>query len=243
MSSPDAYYREKLYPLQDGILRLVRELRAPLYLTGGTALSRAYFDHRYSEDVDLFTNSDPDFGRWVDVLFNRLLKEEHAGTMVLRHEATLRAPEFVRLTVSPRVSPDVELKVELVNDTAPHFGEIVAHPALGRVDSLRNMLSNKITASLRFAGKDMADLWVICRSRAFDWPSVWREAQEKESGLDPATVAEVLAGVPLAELDSVLWTNRPASMGGVRSDLRQISRDIVRGSANSFGVGKTPLEP
>ncbi len=38
MSSSDAYYEERLYPLQDGVLRLVIELGAPLYLTGGTAL-------------------------------------------------------------------------------------------------------------------------------------------------------------------------------------------------------------
>ena len=37
-----AYYREKLYPFQDGILKIVNDLRLPFYLTGGTALSRFY---------------------------------------------------------------------------------------------------------------------------------------------------------------------------------------------------------
>ncbi|MFH1146292.1 MAG: nucleotidyl transferase AbiEii/AbiGii toxin family protein [Pseudomonadota bacterium] len=33
----------------------------PFYLTGGTALSRHYFAHRYSDNLDLFVNKDPDF--------------------------------------------------------------------------------------------------------------------------------------------------------------------------------------
>jgi predicted nucleotidyltransferase component of viral defense system len=31
------------------------------YLTGGTALSRAYLNHRYSDDLDFFVNAVNDF--------------------------------------------------------------------------------------------------------------------------------------------------------------------------------------
>ena len=48
------YYREKLYPFQDGVLNIVKKSGTPFYLTGGAALSRGYFDHRYSYDLDLF---------------------------------------------------------------------------------------------------------------------------------------------------------------------------------------------
>jgi len=53
MSAFEKYYRENLYPFQDGILNIVRRLRLPFYLTGGTALSRHYFQHRYSEHLIL----------------------------------------------------------------------------------------------------------------------------------------------------------------------------------------------
>ncbi len=31
-----------------------KKLETPFYLTGGTALSRHYFNHRYSDDIVLF---------------------------------------------------------------------------------------------------------------------------------------------------------------------------------------------
>ena len=48
------FYEENLYRLQDGVLNIVKNCGTPLYLTGGTALSRAYYRHRYSDDLDFF---------------------------------------------------------------------------------------------------------------------------------------------------------------------------------------------
>lgn len=50
------YYLGQLYPLQDKFLRLLeRQHAGQFYLTGGTALSRFYFQHRYSDDLDFFS--------------------------------------------------------------------------------------------------------------------------------------------------------------------------------------------
>ena len=46
MSTSEKYYRERLYPFQDGILRLVKKSATPFYLTGGTALSRRLYPLR-----------------------------------------------------------------------------------------------------------------------------------------------------------------------------------------------------
>ncbi|MGI5097497.1 nucleotidyl transferase AbiEii/AbiGii toxin family protein [Treponema socranskii] len=48
------YYEENLYGLQNGVLNIVKNLDVPFYLTGGTALSRGYYHHRYSDDLDFF---------------------------------------------------------------------------------------------------------------------------------------------------------------------------------------------
>ncbi|MEK6794959.1 MAG: nucleotidyl transferase AbiEii/AbiGii toxin family protein [Spirochaetota bacterium] len=45
-------YENTLYPLQNKVCRLVEESGTPFYLTGGTALSRCYYHHRYSDDLD-----------------------------------------------------------------------------------------------------------------------------------------------------------------------------------------------
>ena len=54
MRSYSDYYEKKLYPLQDGVLRRVEGCKTDFFLTDGTALSRAYYGHRYSDDLDFF---------------------------------------------------------------------------------------------------------------------------------------------------------------------------------------------
>ena len=66
------YYRESLYPFQDGILEIVKRIGVPFYLTGGTALSRHYTPVRYSDDLDLFVNRDPEFSNWAERLYPEL---------------------------------------------------------------------------------------------------------------------------------------------------------------------------
>ncbi|HHB77185.1 MAG TPA: hypothetical protein ENK84_11710 [Desulfobulbus sp.] len=46
----------RLYLLQDEILRIIFQKDTEFYLTGGTCLNRFYFEKRYSNDLDLFTN-------------------------------------------------------------------------------------------------------------------------------------------------------------------------------------------
>lgn len=61
-------YFGKLYPLPDAVLAAFARAETEFYLTGGTAASRAYLHHRFSEDLDLFVNDDPRFGLWADRL-------------------------------------------------------------------------------------------------------------------------------------------------------------------------------
>ncbi|MBI5050865.1 MAG: nucleotidyl transferase AbiEii/AbiGii toxin family protein, partial [Nitrospirae bacterium] len=58
---PAEYYSKILYPLQDKVFPAV--IDSPFYLTGGTALSRGYYNHRYSDDLDYFVNDHSDFHR------------------------------------------------------------------------------------------------------------------------------------------------------------------------------------
>ena len=44
---------------------------------------------------------------------------------------------------------EATLKVDFVNDSAPRFGAVVCGTLFPRIDSLRNMLSNKVTVRWR----------------------------------------------------------------------------------------------
>ena len=51
---------------------MMNELGMDFYLTGGTALSRAYYHHRFSDDLDFFTHNDPDFLNHVKIFLKAL---------------------------------------------------------------------------------------------------------------------------------------------------------------------------
>ena len=75
MTSLSQYYEESPYPLQNGVLNAVKSCGTRFYLTGGTALSRAYYHHRYSDDLDFFVNDDPDFDEQVDMILGKFRDE------------------------------------------------------------------------------------------------------------------------------------------------------------------------
>jgi hypothetical protein len=66
------YYQNILYPLQDKVLKLIGSLSVDFYLTGGTALSRAYLNHRYSDDLDFFVNRSANFKAQVEIIVRSL---------------------------------------------------------------------------------------------------------------------------------------------------------------------------
>jgi hypothetical protein len=72
MNNPPSFYFDKLYPWQDRILKVVNGIETGFYLTGGTAASRGYLSHRFSDDLDFFVNDDPRFTLWLDSAENIL---------------------------------------------------------------------------------------------------------------------------------------------------------------------------
>jgi len=65
-----------LYKLQDEILHLLRDELSPFYLTGGTALSRYYLNHRYSEDLDFFCRDKEVFEPSVNRIARSLVRSK-----------------------------------------------------------------------------------------------------------------------------------------------------------------------
>ena len=49
---PEESYYRSLYSLQDEAMQLIGKVKSDFYLTGGTALSRVYLNHRYSDDAE-----------------------------------------------------------------------------------------------------------------------------------------------------------------------------------------------
>jgi len=224
MTSLSEYYEENLYPLQNGVLRIVENCKTQFFLTGGTALSRAYYRHRYSDDLDFFVNNIPDFHEQVNRVFEKLRENGYSWDET---NDFISRDKFVSFKVY-REKPDIVLKLDFVNDVAPHFGDYVETEIFARTDSIRNMLSNKLTALYRFAGKDVADIREIALHESVNWSEIINEARQKEAGIELSIVGDILSGIPRSEFESVHWIKNPG-WETFKKDIDKIVFDMLSG--------------
>ena len=230
MNEFDASYSKSLYPFQDGILSILRELKLPFYLTGGTPLSRFYYNHRYSDDLDLFVNDDSSFSDYCTSFYEKLNELQTKHSFIIDKQKLNRSNNFMQFFIS---KGDLELKIDLVNDVAPHYGEFNYDTVLGKIDSLRNILSNKFSALYRFEPKDIADIWIICKNYKCNFKEIITEAKNKEAGVDPLSIFEILSSFPLDKLNLIKWINKPDPLK-FNEDLSTIAEDIFNGRNNSL---------
>jgi hypothetical protein len=224
MTSLSEYYEESLYPLQNGVLRAVESCKTRFFLTGGTALSRAYYRHRYSDDLDFFVNNASDYHEQVDRVFVKL-KEE--GFLWDENIDFISRDRFVSFRVF-REESDVRLKLDFVNDVAPHFGDFTSADFFSRIDPVRNILSNKLGAVFRLAGKDVADIREIALHESVNWPEIISEARQKDAGVDLPYIAEILKTMPQQEFENIHWITKPG-WETFQSDIDKIVLDMMSG--------------
>jgi hypothetical protein len=194
-----------LYALQDRVLRLLANVDHDFYLTGGTALGRGYYGHRYSEDLDFFVNDAQNFELWRDRCLEVL--RQGAAQTGERFEVVLREPRFGRAVLHG----SEPLKLEFVNDVPCRIGVPWRHAELGRLDTKENILANKVSALVdRAAPKDVADIfWLCCRDR-LDILAAIEGADGKAAGIFPPVVARALDRALSRGMPDVFWIAAPA---------------------------------
>ncbi len=158
---------QELYRLQDRILQIVFSAEQEFYLTGGTCISRFYQAKRYSDDLDFFTNASPRFAFAIRNLKQALQSQLSITTQV-------ETKGFVR------ISAEDALQVDFVNDIEFRLGDPVVTAENYLVDSIENILSNKLTAAIgRDDAKDIFDIMLIYRFYDVSWPRVLNAAHQK----------------------------------------------------------------
>jgi predicted nucleotidyltransferase component of viral defense system len=213
---PAEHYDKVLYPLQDKVVAFFKG--TPFYLTGGTALSRGYFQHRYSDDLDYFVNDHPDFTRIVERQVARL-----SAAYNDLHVA-LRGDNFIRLFVGRE-----RLKLEMINDVPAHIGALVHHPVLGMVDSKENILANKITALVdRSLPKDVVDIYVLLKD-GLSIKQALLDAGSKAAGISPLLVAKILGEFNYSLLQTEIKWISAVSESEIRTFLTGLSKKIIMG--------------
>lgn len=215
------YYHKKLYPLQDKVLRIIEQNGTDFYLTGGTAISRAYFNHRYSDDLDFFVNHNPQFlneFKRIDALFKDI--DFKVATL---SESFARA--FVTID-------DCVLKMDFVNDVKFRNGEVIKTPLFYRTDTVLNILSNKISALTRDEPKDISDILIISSNTNFNWVEIINDAKNKDMSVDELEIVKILTNFDINRLNSIHWLYE-IDILDMKNKLDIIIQDILMGSQNS----------
>ena len=162
-----------LTPLQRKVLDAVfanEAFASSCYLTGGTALAAFHLFHRYSDDLDFFTNDQP---------LERLWPSVQGLLPGLGLSVESRAPQFIRLRHAEG------LRVDIVHDVPFRLGIPVRH-GVWLIDSLENIALNKVSAIQgRLDVKDYVDLYLLLKddpSRILTWLA---QARQKDASIEP----------------------------------------------------------
>jgi predicted nucleotidyltransferase component of viral defense system len=213
----NTYYKNTLYPLQDNILKVVASLNTDFYLTGGTALSRCYYEYRYSDDLDLFLNNDKTFKEQVFKIIGDIRKNNFTLEMKTQSDSYYS------------IKIDNTLKIDFVNDIPSHIGKFENKTIFPKVDNLQNILSNKITALIsRDEPKDVVDIWVINKNIKIDWKKIFTDVESKAVGILPPAVAQKIETFPIELLEQIQWVEESKPEFSLfEKDVQQIVKDIL----------------
>ena len=179
----------RLTPLQRELLAAFCERERRFFLTGGAALAGFYFGHRTTEDLDFFSGPGPDLAE------AGLAAEDAARAVGARLELRSVHPDFRRYVARRE---DEECTIDLVIDRAPMVDPDKASFGDVRVDTLREIAANKICTLLsRSEVKDLVDLQVLVTA-GIDLRQAFADAEKKEAGAEPATLAWILDELRIA---------------------------------------------
>ncbi len=232
MNSSETDYR-KLYGLQDKFLKWWRTLELPFYLTGGTALGRFYLNHRFSEDLDFFTNADTKYLDYISELKNKIPER-----FTVNLQQSPFSDDFTRLFITEE---NINLKIELVNDVDYRTGSSVEYQ-YGLIDTPLNILSNKLTAIIsRDEPKDIFDIIYISMTYSFNWQDVFYHAKRK-AVINELDVEQRLISFPISWFRNVNWLDNPLNFDLTQQKLKQIADDFLLGKPNSLGKDQIPID-
>ena len=205
-------------------MKIIQSQGVDFYLTGGTALSRCYLNHRYSDDLDFFINQAPDFKKQAQRVVSAIRSEN------IEIEIGTASESFIRITV---LKDQFHLIIDFVNDLEFHYGGFESADFFPKIDSWRNILSNKLSAVSRLEPKDVVDTLFIAKNFAFEWPEIIEEAKNKDLWVNPLDVSRIIKEYPVDFFESIKWII-PVDQKVLDKERLQMHDDIFYGRSNSL---------
>lgn len=145
-------------------------LTGNFYLTGGTALTTFYLHHRYSEDLDFFSEEEVDILN-LDIFFNQIKKELDISKIDFQQSYNRN---FFFLHFDNEI-----LKTEFTYFPFKRIEKGASEGGL-EIDSLLDIAVNKLfTIYQRSKARDYIDLYFICAKKDFLMDDLIKKAKVK----------------------------------------------------------------
>lgn len=205
----------------------MENLPVDFYLTGGTVLSRAYLNHRYSDDLDFFVNQNSGFEKQVELILKSIYNNG------IKADIAVTGESFSRIFVHQN---EAVLKIDFVNDVSYRTGSPVHTKLYSKTDIIENILSNKVSALSRHSEKDVVDMVYIALNYQFNWIEIFNEASEKDMWINAVEAAKILDSFPLNKLEEINWINPPKEFKTFEKHLGILISDILSGRDNSLFI-------
>ena len=193
------------------------------YLTGGVALSEFYLQHRLSQDLDLFTQSQPAFEASENDLATAA---REVGASVIRFHPPKPGDNLSRCFLA--LGDEPEIKIDVVHDPPPYFGEVMLQPDGVRVDSLENLAVGKLLAVFgRAYPRDFVDLYFLIRS-GIDIDRLLSLAKQKDLGFSEYVLGSMLEQITRVEERDLPRMLKPVDLEDMTRTLMDLARRLKR---------------
>jgi predicted nucleotidyltransferase component of viral defense system len=161
------------------------------YLSGGTVLAEYYLHHRYSEDLDFFTESEVDLMS-IQILFKSISSKAGIKTVDFQQSfnRNLVYLHFDDETIKTEFTyyPFTQLEIPKVIDKL-------------KIDSLLDIAVNKtFTIYQKPRSRDFIDLYLIMKEKGWNFTDLRKKARTKfDTHMDPLQMAKQLLDVDQLE--------------------------------------------
>lgn len=148
---------------------MIQSVGTGFYLTGGTAASRAYLHHRFSDDLDFFVNDDAHFGLWVERIIKALMEGQNWQCSVMMKEE-----RFARLALA-QVGISLKKVTAVLDRAAPKDLADIWGFCCKMDLSLQEAITGAQGKAIGIFQADLAR--VLCSATRADWEAIrWMDA-------------------------------------------------------------------
>lgn len=209
---------KSLTPLKHDFLVSFFKKSRDFFLTGGSALSIFYYDHRHSYDLDFFTEKD------IDWLFHERLFISIVEEIKAEYTTITKAPFFHRYELRRGKHREI---IDFVIEKIPQIDKKKNKFDIIDVDTPLEIGINKICTLLsRTELKDVIDLFFLVKN-GFNIKENIEKAKQKDGGIEPAIISYLLSQFNVSKLpDYMIEKVTIKELEDFISDLKKLLAEI-----------------